>query len=144
MTYLAYTPLEQIPLNIQESLAVDVSIATIASSEIYNFGEVVATPILNVIHKHPIHGWLYELVNALNDGSLIDFNNIINKYKLKYESTVALVNAYDIIKQKVILLSIMNLVFNKTSNDRNITFENISTICNIEYKLVESFIFKSN
>ena len=49
--YLAYTPLEQIPIDVQVSLAVDVSIATIASEEIFNFGEVVATPILKVIEN---------------------------------------------------------------------------------------------
>lgn len=143
LTYLAYTPLEQIPVELQESLAVDVSIATIASNEIFNFGEVVATPILKVIENHPVHGWLFELVNALNEGSLGEFNRIIHKYDTQFKASSVLVDAYETIRQKVILLSIMNLVFNKTANDRNISFENISTQCNIEYKQVEYYLMKA-
>ena len=43
LLYLVYTPLEQIPVADQVSLAFDMGLAALVATDIHNFGELVLT-----------------------------------------------------------------------------------------------------
>lgn len=45
------------------NLAVDLSLAALTGDGVFNFGEVLATPLLAVLRSTP-HAWLSELLQA--------------------------------------------------------------------------------
>ena len=137
LMFLAYTPIEQIKKETQQQLAVDLSISAIISEEIYNFGEVISSPVL-VVLKNTEYQWLYELILALNEGNLSKFNEIMSKTTDK-----TLLSNQENIKQKVILLSIMNLVFKKPSHDRNIPFSELAAATNLPMNEIEWILMKA-
>lgn len=47
--YLTYTPLHTIEAKQQESLAAELSLAALVGEEIYNFGELLQQPVVNVL-----------------------------------------------------------------------------------------------
>jgi 26S proteasome regulatory subunit N9 len=142
LTYLAYTPIEQIPSELQVSLATELCISAISSEEVFNFGEVVSTPVLKSLQGTPSE-WLYDLVFALNEGNMPKFNEVVTNNQKEFSVVLKLADNLANIKQKVILLSIMNLVFSRSSHDRNITFTDISKAASIPLKEVEWALMKA-
>lgn len=142
LMYLGYTPVDQIPVEQQRGLATELCIAAISSDEIYNFGEVVAAPVLGSLQGTPSE-WLYDLVQALNQGNMERFNQVVNENQKSYAGMPKLSENHEVIKQKVILLSIMNLVFNRSAHDRNITFSEIASCAGIPLTEVEWAVMKA-
>merc|ERR1719502_570012 len=107
------------------SLATDMSLAAISGDGVYNFGEVLATPIVGALENTPNH-WLGELLRCFNRGDIEQFNAIVNTHSDAYYAQPALKIRHDFIKEKLALLSLMNFVFETPSHDRNIPFAAIA------------------
>lgn len=142
LMYLAYAPVESIPAELQFSLATELCVSAISSEDIFNFGEVVSTPILKSLQSTPSE-WLYDLVFALNEGNMVKFNQVVTTYQKEFMAEAKLGANLAVIKQKVILLSIMNLVFSRSSHDRNISFVDIAKAADIPLKEVEWALMKA-
>ena len=56
-------------------MATDMALAAIVGDSVYNFGEVIATPILSCLAGTP-NEWIFSLVNALNEGDIDRFNEL--------------------------------------------------------------------
>jgi len=140
--YLAYAPIENIPTSLQVSLATELCISAISSEEVFNFGEVVSASVLKSLVGTPSQ-WLYNLVFALNEGNMPKFNEIVSTNQKEFTAEPKLGANHAAIKQKVILLSIMNLVFGRSSHDRNISFQDISSTVGIPLKEVEWALMKA-
>jgi 26S proteasome regulatory subunit N9 len=125
LMYLAYTKVEDIPTDKKYILATDMALAAITGDDIFNFGEVIATPILSVLKGSP-NQWIHDLVFALNQGDIDAFNVIVDSNRDKYSSQPVLVSMHEVIKQKVVLLCLMNIAFERPSHDRQITFSDIA------------------
>lgn len=123
--FLSYTPTVEISEEEQYILATDMALAALVGDNIYNFGEVVQTPVLHVLQGTQ-NAWLHELVNALHHGNISDFNRIVDSNRDSYFQQPSLGNKHDIVKQKVALLSLMNMVFERPSHDRTIAFVDIA------------------
>lgn len=123
--YLSYTSMNDISTEAKYVLATDILLAAITGDDIYNFGEVVATPLLSVLQGTP-NTWLFELVHSLNNGDVNHFNQVVDTYKAQYSSQPSLVGRHEIVKQKVVLLSLINMTFERASHDRQISFSDIA------------------
>ena len=53
----------------------DLAIAALLGDSIYNFGELLMHPILASL-KSTAHGWLYDLLFALNAGDIGKFDGL--------------------------------------------------------------------
>jgi len=138
ITYLSYTPVHNISLDEQYVLATDMALAALISDGIYNFGEVLGTAVLHVLKKSP-NAWLYDLVVALHKGSIDNFNEIVDSNREKYFLQPSLASKHEDLKQKVVLLALMNLVFERASNDRMLGFRDISKRARISVDQVTIF-----
>ena len=136
--YLAYTPIEMIPHEVQLRLAVDLCISAITSKTIFNFGEVIGSPVLAVLKTGEKHIWLYNLIHALNSGDLSKFNEIMTSV-----THPDLVANKESIKEKIILLSVMNLVFQKPSHDREISFTELEQATGLPNTQIEMTLMKA-
>lgn len=125
LMFLAYTSVDDLSSEYKYTLATDMCLASIAGDDIFNFGEVLATPILAALVNTP-NQWMYDLVLSLNFGDVDKFNKIIDAHKLEYNSQPVLLSKHETIKQKVALLSLVNLAFERPSHDRQISFADVA------------------
>ena len=142
ITYLSYTPVSNISAEDQFILATDMAIAALISAGIYNFGEVLGTPVLHVLKNSP-NSWLHELVVALHKGSIDDFNCVVDNNRDKYFQQPSLASKHEELKQKVVLLSVMNMAFERAAHDRTITFAEISNRSRIAIDQVEWVLMRA-
>ena len=142
ITYLSYTPVHDIPSDQQYILATDMALAALISEGVYNFGEVLGTPVLHVLKSTP-NSWLHDLVVALHRGSIDDFNSIVDANRETYFQQPSLSNKHEEMKQKVVLLSLMNMVFERASNDRTLNFIDIADRSRIPLNQVEWVLMRA-
>lgn len=143
LMFLAYTPLEKIPPEVQYTLATDFCLAAVTSEEIFNFGEVVSAPVLQAIRGTP-NQWLFELVHALNDGNMAAFDDIATRrHSAEFNAHPSLVSGVEVIRQKVTLLSVMNLAFKRHPHDRCIAFADIAAAASIPLDRVEWVLMRA-
>lgn len=123
--YLAYTPVEEFSAEEKYVLATDMAIAAVVGDMVYNFGEVVATPILSSLKGTP-NQWIYDLIVAVHEGNIDKFNAVVSDDASKYSTQPALVSNHEAVKQKVVLVALMNLVYDKPAHERNIAYAEIA------------------
>jgi 26S proteasome regulatory subunit N9 len=88
LMFLAYTNYDDMKANERFDLAVNISIAALTGEGVFNFGEVLATPILRALEGTPKQ-WLSDLLHAFNKGDIDEFNEIIGKNREAYNSQVS-------------------------------------------------------
>lgn len=142
LLFLSYTQIEQLSLEDRYSLATDMALAAISSDEIYNFGEVIATPVLSALLNTP-NEWLYNLVTALHTGDIENFNTTVDTARVAYFQQPVLASRHEFIKQKVVLLCVMNIVFQRHSHDRCVPFQDIASKSGVPLEQVEWVLMKA-
>jgi len=142
LMYLAYTPVESLTAEEQSTLAVDISLAALTGDGVFNFGEVLSTPILSVLAQGP-HAWLSELLHVFDAGDVDRFAALVERHREEYYSQPALVNREEFIKEKVVLLSLINLVFDTPSHERTIPFSKVAARGRIGTEQVEWLLMRA-
>lgn len=130
LSLLSYASIE----DLDDSLATDIALAALAGN-VYNFGEVLATPILATL-EGTRNAWLGELLNIFARGDVDAFHSLLSKHRSEFEQTV-LVSRFDFIKEKITLLSLMNLIFETPSHKRTLSFATIAERTRLELDQVE-------
>ncbi|ETW02801.1 hypothetical protein H310_05288 [Aphanomyces invadans] len=136
LMFLAYSLYDDIKPAERFALAVNISIAALTGEDVFNFGEVLATPILSALQGTDKE-WLSDLLHAFNRGDIDQFNIIVGNHRAEYNAQPALVNKADYVKEKVALLALMVLIFHRPSQERNIPFADIATATRLPLNQVE-------
>mmetsp|Transcript_31586 Transcript_31586/g.68892 ORF Transcript_31586/g.68892 Transcript_31586/m.68892 type:complete len:381 (+) Transcript_31586:58-1200(+) len=142
LMYLAYTPVESLSAEQQFCLATDMVLAALTGDGVYNFGEVVATPVLKALENSPNH-YLHDIVIAINNGDIDAFNSIVESNKDAYFSHEVLSNCHATIQQKVVLVALMNIVFERHSHDRTISYSTIANAAKIPLEQVDWVLMRA-
>lgn len=142
LMFLAYTPVEELHPEMKYKLATDMALASITGENIFNFGEVIATPILQSLVDTP-NEWLRSLVHSLDNGDIDQFNMTIDANQENYNKHPALAARKELLKQKVVLLCLMNLVFQRPSHDREIPLRDIASATRIPLSQVEWVLMRA-
>jgi 26S proteasome regulatory subunit N9 len=87
---------------------------------------VIATPILGALVGTP-NEWLRDLVMVLHRGDIDGFNLIVDAHKEAYLAQPALAAANEEVKKKVVLLSLLNIAFERPPHERTISFADIAS-----------------
>ena len=112
---LHYTPLDSIsPPSEQLALATDLSLSALTGEGVYNFREVVHnnSMILNVLNGTE-NEYLVKLMKASADGDVDSLELISKEYSDMIGKQPALVNRADVVKVKITLLALVNMVFER-------------------------------
>lgn len=142
LLYLAYTPTQSIPEGKPFVLATDMALAAILGRDIFNFGEVIATPILSSL-KGTCNSWLHDLIFALNEGDVQTFESIVVTHRDNYFANSDLASNHEVTKQKAMLLSLINIAFERPSHDRIIDFAYIAKRTAIPVDQVEWLVMRA-
>ena len=138
-----YTPAEEMDPKLSVRYAQDLCLAALVSDKIYNFGEIVSLPIFNTLKEDKSLSWLSDMLQAFNDGDIDKFNNVFADHKAEIERKAALANNLPILKEKITLLCVMNLIFQRPPSQRNIPFSEIAKATQLELKQVEWVLIRA-
>jgi 26S proteasome regulatory subunit N9 len=139
---LAYKPVESMPEAEKQELAVDLALAALTGDNVYNFGEVLATPILKCLEGTP-QAWLSELLGCFNFGDIDKFNTIISANQAVYNAQPALASNSEYVKEKITLLCLIELFFRRSSHDRNVPFAEIAEQTRLPVEQVEWLLMRA-
>jgi len=142
LQYLAYTP--ESNLNPQEKIewSVKMGMAVLLGKKIYNIGELVDKEILKSLTT-TAYLWLYDLLQAMNAARVSDFVRAAEHYKGQIESVPEIKANMPNILVKMRILALLDLVFTRQKEDRNIQFKIVAKIAEIEENDVEWLLMKA-
>jgi 26S proteasome regulatory subunit N9 len=82
-------------------------------------------------------------VVAVNEGDIDKFNAVMSAESSQYASQPALVRDHEAIKQKVVLVALMNLVYDKPAHARTIAYSEIASKVRIPLDQVDWVLMRS-
>jgi 26S proteasome regulatory subunit N9 len=127
----------------QHQLAVDLCLAALVGDGVYNLGQVVTNPILKCLQNTPEH-WLVDLLSACSMGSVAEFKACVTtKYPTQIASQPALVNMGTKMQEKMTLLALVQMVFERPSSERTLQFHEIAARLDIPIEQVEWVIMRA-
>ncbi|KAH8718027.1 putative 26S proteasome regulatory subunit rpn9 [Beauveria bassiana] len=115
------------------------SVAALVSNSIYNFGELLLHPILDVLAQSEDDSWLRDLLFAYNRGDLAAYaalSDHIASNKLLSENSTQL-------KQKIYLAALTEAVFRRPPHDRAMSFATISHETKVRPDEIEHLVMKA-
>lgn len=127
----------------QHQLAVDLCLAALVGDGVYNLGQVVTNPILKCLQNTPEH-WLVDLLSACSMGSVAEFKACVTtKYPTQIASQPALVNMGTKMQEKMTLLALVQMVFERPSSERTLQFDEIAVRLDIPIEQIEWVIMRA-
>lgn len=138
LRFLGCTELKTIPLEEQKTRAYTLSLAALLGDGVYNFGELLAHPILESLQGSD-KTWIVDLLHAFNSGSLERYEELHTSWRkesLLKEHEMAL-------REKINLLCLMEMTFKRPGNHRILTFSEIAKNAKIPEDQVELLVMKA-
>jgi len=142
LMFLLYTPIEKIPVSEQQALSFDMGIAALVSNDIWNFGELLAQPSLNSLNG-TAGEWLKHFLIAFNAGDIAKFEQHLTNNRAEIEKQPALKANLTLLREKISILALIELVFARPSEERTLTFNEIAAVAKIPIDEVEMLAMKA-
>jgi len=117
-------------------------IAALVSVDIHNFGELLAQQILKSLDGTSGE-WLRHFLIAFNAGDITKFESFINSHRAEFEKQPALKANYKLLREKISILALMELVFAKPTEGRSLSFQDIAVAAKIPVDEVELLVMKA-
>ncbi|KAM3536828.1 hypothetical protein ARSEF1564_010251, partial [Beauveria bassiana] len=139
LLYLACIDLSTMPEDERHRRAYYLSVAALVSNSIYNFGELLLHPILDVLAQSEDDSWLRDLLFAYNRGDLAAYaalSDHIASNKLLSENSTQL-------KKKIYLAALTEAVFRRPPHDRAMSFATISHETKVRPDEIEHLVMKA-
>mmetsp|Transcript_12776 Transcript_12776/g.25411 ORF Transcript_12776/g.25411 Transcript_12776/m.25411 type:complete len:387 (+) Transcript_12776:189-1349(+) len=140
--YLNYAPPSSMSSEEQVQWATDVSLAALTGEGVFNFGEVAQLPVLQCL-QGTSNQWLMDLMVHFSTGDVNGFNATMSASSASIQSQPALFPRLEHVSEKIKLLALVNMVFERPANDRNVTFAEISARAQVEPSQVEWLVMRS-
>ncbi|XP_014661830.1 PREDICTED: 26S proteasome non-ATPase regulatory subunit 13-like [Priapulus caudatus] len=122
----------------KQDRAFHLGLAAILGDGVYNFGELLAHPILDAL-KGTEKQWLVDMLFAFNSGNIAKYESL-RPYWTKQPDLAAHELA---MRQKISLLCLMEMTFKRPANNRQLTFEQIAGETRLPVNEVELLVMKA-
>jgi len=142
LLYLAYTSVDTLSDDFKLDLSFDLSLAALLGDNIYNFGELLAHPIVKSLMGTSVE-WLYFILQAFNAGDLTKYQELCHNYKAALTAQPALVENEKKLWEKINILCLMELIFSRPSEERTIPLSLIAEKTKLSMDDVEHLLIKS-
>ncbi|KAL9181490.1 hypothetical protein ACHAXT_010295 [Thalassiosira profunda] len=140
--YVAYTSLSDMGEEDRRGLATDLSLAALTGEGVFNFGEVVTAPALTCLEGTDL-SFLVELLSAGARGDVLGFQRVADAHAAAIAKQPTLVSRADAVKEKITLLALVNMVFERPSLERTLSFEDIADRIAVPLEQVEWVIMRA-
>eukprot|EP01088_Endostelium_zonatum_P017598 TRINITY_DN5269_c0_g1_i1.p1 TRINITY_DN5269_c0_g1~~TRINITY_DN5269_c0_g1_i1.p1 ORF type:complete len:395 (-),score=120.21 TRINITY_DN5269_c0_g1_i1:42-1226(-) len=142
MLYLSYTPLSSIPPSLQVSLATSLALSALTSESLYSFGDLLNHPILNSL-QNTNKQYLISLLTAFNRGDMESYTKLADgEYAAIMNNEEGLKGKAGVLKIKIAVLGLMELVLERGSGERVFKFSEIESRCRVERNDVERLVMR--
>jgi len=142
MLYLAVTPLEDIPVELQRVLAFDLGLSALISDKIYNFGELLGHDVLASLQGTP-HEWMASLLRAFNAGDIAAYETLSAKHAIRMNAQPVLVVNRPFLKEKLAISTLVQMLFESPAENRTLSFAQIAEGTRMEINDVERIVMKA-
>eukprot|EP01015_Nassula_variabilis_P013817 TRINITY_DN2137_c0_g1_i8.p1 TRINITY_DN2137_c0_g1~~TRINITY_DN2137_c0_g1_i8.p1 ORF type:complete len:324 (-),score=38.71 TRINITY_DN2137_c0_g1_i8:193-1164(-) len=143
LQFLAYTPEDEITPEEKISFSLEMGLAILFSPKILNFSELLEQRVIQSLQGSQ-YVWLYNLLEIFNRGDVTQFTKHMSSIPKEIQQhTNAFVDQRTTLEQKIRIASMFELIFNLQKNERNLTFEQLSTITHLSVSEVEFLIIKA-
>ncbi|KRX08556.1 hypothetical protein PPERSA_13037 [Pseudocohnilembus persalinus] len=143
LQYLAYTSENDITHSQKFNLSMEMALAIMISTQIYNYSELLQQPVLKSIKDSQSTSWIYELLDIFNKGDVEASNKALQQYSSQINSNELLQKNANVLQEKIKILAFIDLVFNQPKNQRNINFQTIANVCKISLNEVEYLLMRA-
>ncbi|MCL7034959.1 hypothetical protein MKW94_026295, partial [Papaver nudicaule] len=123
-------------------LAFDLSLAALLGDNIYNFGELLAHPIIKSLLGTRVE-WLYYILQAFNSGDLVRYQELCVVHQAALSAQPALVQNERKLLEKINILCLMEIIFSRPAEDRTIPLSIIAERTRLSVEDVELLLMKS-
>ncbi|XP_069797340.1 26S proteasome non-ATPase regulatory subunit 13-like isoform X3 [Narcine bancroftii] len=138
LRYLGCTELSDLSMGSQQQRAFTLGLAALLGEGIYNFGELLMHPILESL-RNTENQWLIDTLYAFNGGDVETFFCL----KTYWGSQANLASNEQRLKEKLQMLCLMEMVFARPANHRQMTFQQISHQAKVPVDEVEMLVMKA-
>uniref|UniRef100_A0A4W3JBY0 26S proteasome non-ATPase regulatory subunit 13 n=1 Tax=Callorhinchus milii TaxID=7868 RepID=A0A4W3JBY0_CALMI len=138
LRYLGCTELSELSMGSQQQRAFTLGLAALLGEGIYNFGELLMHPILESL-RNTENQWLIDTLYAFNGGDVETFFVL----KTHWGAQSDLASNESRLKEKLQLLCLMEMVFTRPANHRQMTFQEISHQAKVPIGEVEMLVMKA-
>jgi 26S proteasome regulatory subunit N9 len=139
LQYVGYANLETMPEAEALRVAFDLGIAALIAEKVYNFGDLMETEIVEKL-KGGEAQWLWDVLQAFNRGDLIGWKQLQNQFQTQLNGQRDLVSNRNRLTRKIAILTLMEMVFSKPSDDRIVSFESIAKATEMTVDQVEILV----
>lgn len=140
--YVAYTSLSDLTKEERYNLATDLSLAALTGEGVFNFGEVVTASALQCLEGTDLY-YLVELLGAGARGDVLGFQRVADANATAIQMQPSLVSRAEAVKEKITLLALVNMIFERPSLERTLSFEDIADRVVVPMDQVEWVIMRA-
>jgi len=138
LRYLGCTDLSTLSKEERKDQAFNLSLAALLGKDIFNFGELLAHPILDDL-KGTNKEWIVRILIAFNSGDVRKFSDM----KKEWEKQADLKNYEEQLYVKICLLALMEMTFQRSATDRSLSFRDIAQQTGMDEDKVELLVMKA-
>ncbi|XP_064089524.1 26S proteasome non-ATPase regulatory subunit 13-like [Macrobrachium nipponense] len=138
LRYLGCTDSEGLDNETRCKQAFYLGLAALLGEGIYNFGELLAHPILETL-KGSSSEWLLELLLVFNQGNIRKFESM----RPQWSTQLDLVTKENQLREKIRLLCLMEMTFQRKAWDRQLTFAEIAKETGLLENQVEVMVMRA-
>ncbi|XP_065016086.1 26S proteasome non-ATPase regulatory subunit 13 homolog B-like [Musa acuminata AAA Group] len=142
LLHLAYTTVETLSESFKLDLAFDLSLSALLGDNVFNFGELLAHPIINSLTGTNVE-WLYHILHAFNSGNLLRYQELCRVHNIALCAQPALVENEKKLLEKINILCLMEIISSRPSEDRTIPLSVIAERTKLSIEDVEYLLMKS-
>lgn len=140
LRYLGCIDTEALAESEQLLTAQRLCLSALLGKDVYNFGELLAHPILTVLKGRKELTWLVDLVSAFNAGNLARFQDL----SPRWSQSVDIKNNEEELKGKLRLLAIMETAVTRGAKERQaVPFADLAAAAGIAPDAVEHLVMKA-
>ncbi|XP_049511660.1 26S proteasome non-ATPase regulatory subunit 13 isoform X2 [Dermacentor silvarum] len=136
LRFLGCTSLDRIPMEEQRQRAFALCLAALLGEGVYNFGELLAHPILECLQGTDRH-WVVQLLSAFNSGSLAQYEALRPAWSLQPDLAACELS----LRQKMCLLCLMEMAFQRPGS--RLSFQEIAAQARLPLNEVEVLVMKA-
>ncbi|XP_068211143.1 26S proteasome non-ATPase regulatory subunit 13 [Palaemon carinicauda] len=138
LRYLGCTDSDALDNEVKSKQAFYLGLAALLGEGIYNFGELLAHPILETL-KGGSSEWLLELLLVFNQGNIRKFESM----RPQWSTQLDLVTKENQLREKIRLLCLMEMTFQRKAWDRQLTFAEIAQETGLPENQVEVMVMRA-
>lgn len=138
LRYLGCMDIEKIPIEERREKCFTLALAALLGDNVYNFGELLCHPIVNSL-EGTSQAWVIELLRAFNHGDLQKYEALRPHWMEQKD-----LQANELtLKRKMCLLCLMEMTFNKATNQRVLSFQEVAEKTTLPIAEVEVLMMKA-